>query len=67
MLPSALQWSFTLLSESRGTPPHNLALTHQLRVELTPVERQIDVKIHPIERPLRRVHPLEILLEILSR
>ena len=55
------------LSEPRSTPPHNLSLTHQFCIKLTSIQRQVDVKVHPIERPLWRIHPLKVLLQILPR
>lgn len=53
--------------KTRRTPSHHLALTHQLRAELAAVQRQIDVEIYPVERPVRRVHPLKVLFEVFPR
>ena len=57
----------TPLPESRSTPSHNLSLTYQLSVKFTSIQGQVDVEIHPVERPLRRIHPLKVLLEVLPR
>jgi hypothetical protein len=64
--PSA-QYLSNPLPESRRAPPHNLPLTHQFRIELTSVQRQVNIEIHPIKRPLRGIHSLKVLLEILPR
>ena len=53
------------LSESRRATTHDLALAHQLGVELGPVQREVDIEVDAVERALRRIHPLEVLLQIL--
>ena len=55
------------LPEPRTTSPHHVPLAHQLGIELAAVQRQVDVKVHPVECALRRVHPLKVLLEVFPR
>ena len=53
------------LPEPRTTSAHDLALADKLRIELTPIEREIDIEVNTVEGPLRRVHPLKVLLQVL--
>ena len=53
------------LSEAGAAAAHDLALADELGAELGAVEREIDVEVYPVERPLRRVHALKVLLEVL--
>lgn len=55
------------LPELGSAPTHNLTLANQLSVELTAIKSEVDVEVHAVKRSLRRIHPLEILLEILPR
>ena len=55
------------LSEPCRTPPHRFALADELGIKFATVERKVDIEVNPIERALRRIHPLEILLQILPR
>lgn len=50
----------------RRAPTHHLALTHQLGIELAPVQREVDVEIDAVKSPLRRIHALEVLFQILA-
>jgi len=54
------------LPESSSTPTHNLALAHELCVELAAVERKVDVKVDAVEGALGRVHSFKVLLEVLA-
>ena len=60
-------WIGQQLSESRCAAAHDLALAHQLGVELGAVEREVDVEVDAVEGALWGVHALEVLLEVLSR
>lgn len=55
------------LSKPSRAAAHNLTLADELSVELGSVEGKIDVEVHTVERALRSVHPLKVLLEILTR
>lgn len=55
------------LLEPRRAAAHDLSLAHELGVEFRSVQREVDVKVHAVERALRRVHPLKVLLEVLAR
>jgi hypothetical protein len=54
------------LSKPRRTPTHHLTLTHQLGIELGPVEREIDIEVNAVKRALRRVHALKVLFEVFA-
>lgn len=54
------------LPESSSTPTHNLALAHELCVELAAVEGKVDVKVDAVEGALGRVHSFKVLLEVLA-
>ena len=67
--PSLLDSSLLLLlllPEPRSAAAHNLSLTDQLGAKLRPIQRQVNVEIHPVERALWRVHALKVLLEVLA-
>jgi hypothetical protein len=53
------------LSKTTCTPAHNLTLAHQLSIKFATVKGQVDVEVHAIEGPLRRVHALEVFFEVL--
>jgi hypothetical protein len=55
-----------LLSESCRTSAHDFALANELGVEFGTVEGEVDVEVHAVESTLRRVHALEVLLEVLA-
>ena len=68
--PSLLDSSLLLLlllPEPRSAAAHNLSLTDQLGAKLRPIQRQVNVEIHPVERALWRVHALKVLFEVLAR
>lgn len=46
---------------------HDLVLANQLSAELAAVQREVDVKVHPVKDTLRSVHALEVGFEILAR
>jgi hypothetical protein len=50
--------------ESGRAPSHDLALAHQLCVELGPVEGEVDIEVDAVEGALRSIHPLKVLLEV---
>lgn len=54
-------------SKPSTTPPHHIALTHQLGIKLASIQRQVNVKIHAVKSPLRRIHALKVLLQVLAR
>lgn len=54
------------LPELRRTPAHDLALAHQLGIELATVERQVDVEIDTVKCAIRSVHALKVLLKVLA-
>src|SRR5689334_5243522 len=54
------------LSEPRRAAAHDLALTHQLSVELRSVQREIDVKVDAVECTLWCIHAFEILFKVLA-
>lgn len=54
------------LSESGRAATHDLALADKLGVELGAVEGEVDVEVDTVEGALRRVHALEVLLEVLA-
>lgn len=55
------------LSELRPATTHDLILADQLSAELTAIQGKVDVKVHPVEDPLGRIHALKVCLEILPR
>ena len=55
------------LPKSRSAPPHDIPLTHQFRIEFATVKRQVDIEVDTVKCSLRRIHPLEVLLQILPR
>lgn len=57
---------FATSSEFGSAPAHNLTLANQFSIELTAIEREVDIKVHAVEGALGRVHPLEILFQILA-
>jgi hypothetical protein len=56
-----------LLPEPRRAATHDLALAHELSVELGPVERKVNVEVDAVEGSLRGVHALKVLLEVFAR
>lgn len=54
------------LSEAGAAAAHDLALADQLGAELGAIEGEVDVKVHPVERALGRVHALKVLLQVLT-
>ena len=57
----------TVLSEPCRAAAHDLALAHELGVELRTIKREVDVEVHAVEGALWGVHALEVLLEVLAR
>lgn len=55
------------LSEPGCATTHDLALAHKLSVELGAVEREVDIEVYTVESTLGGIHPLKVLLEVLSR
>lgn len=55
------------LPELGAAATHNLVLANQLGAEFTAVQREVDVKVHPVEDALWRIHALEVGLEVLAR
>ena len=55
------------LPELGPAAAHDLVLADQLGAELTSVQREVDVKVYPVEDTLRCVHALEVGLEVLAR
>lgn len=58
--------SLTLL-ELGPAAAHDLSLADQFSVELTAIEREINVKVHTIESTLRGIHALKVRFEVLPR
>lgn len=56
----------SVLSESCRTSAHDFALANKLGVEFGAVEGKVDVEVHAVESTLRRVHALEVLLQVLA-
>ena len=56
----------TCLPEPCRAAAHDLALAHELGVELRTVEREVDVEVHAVESALGSVHALEVLFEVLA-
>jgi hypothetical protein len=54
------------LSEARSTSTHDLALTHELGVELGTIKREVNVKINAVKCTLGRVHAFEVLFQVLA-
>ena len=65
--PSALDTKRKTASsfETRAAPAHDFTLTHELGFEFGTVQCQIDVEVHAVESPLRRVHSFEVLFKVL--
>ena len=57
---------FAFLPESSRAATHDLALADELGVELGAVEGEVDIEVDAVESALRRVHALEVFLEVLS-
>lgn len=55
-----------ILPEPCRAAAHDLALAHELGVELGTVEREVDVKVHAVEGALWSVHALKVLFEVLA-
>lgn len=53
------------LSEPCGAAAHDLALAHQLGVELGTIQSEINVEVDAVEGALRGIHALKILLKVL--
>ena len=56
----------TSLSEPRGATTHDFALADELGVEFGAVQGEVDVEVDAVEGALRRVHALEVFLEVLA-
>jgi hypothetical protein len=54
------------LPELRTAAAHDLVLANQLSAELTTVQREVDVKVYPVEDTLGRVHALKVGFEVLA-
>lgn len=54
------------LPEAGRAATHDLALTHELGVELRAVQGEVDVEVDAVEGALGSVHALEVLFEVLS-
>ena len=54
------------LPEAGCASSHDFSLADELGVEFAAIEGEVDVEIDAVEGSLRRVHALEILLEVLS-
>lgn len=48
------------------TPAHNIALANHLCFKLRAIEREIYIKVHLVESPLRCENGLKIFLQVLS-
>lgn len=46
---------------------HDLVLANQFSAELAAVQREVDVKVHPVEDTLGSVHALEVGFEVFAR
>ena len=49
------------LPEPGRAATHDLALAHELSIELRTVQREVDVEVDAVEGTLRGVHAFEIL------
>ena len=54
------------LSEPGRATAHDFALADELGVEFRAVEGEVDVEVDAVEGSLRRVHALEVFLEVLA-
>ena len=55
------------LSESGRAATHDLSLTNELCIEFGTIEGKVNIKVNTVESPLRGIHPLKVLFEVLSR
>ena len=53
-------------SEAGRAATHDLALAHELGVELGAVESEVDVEVDAVKGTLGSVHALEVFFEVLS-
>ena len=55
------------LPELGAASTHNFSLANQLGAEFTSVKSEVYIEVDPVEGSLRRIHALEIRLQILAR
>lgn len=66
LLPACLTQAGRRLPEFGPAPTHHFALADKLCAEFTTIQCEVNVKVHSVKSTLRRVHALEIGLQVLT-